>query len=78
MALFCLSIFKNYLVFDKEGNGFITQDELKKILQSLGEVLSDEEMKEMLKDLNVNTDGTINYEGIKINLIRKITILSLY
>ena len=30
----------------------------------MGEVLSDEEMKEMLKDLNVNTDGTINYEGI--------------
>ena len=53
-----------YLVFDKEGNGFITQDELKKVLQSMGEVLSDEEMKEMLKDLNVNTDGTINYEGI--------------
>lgn len=31
----------------------------------MGEVLSDEEMKEMIKDLNVNTDGTINYEGRK-------------
>jgi Ca2+-binding EF-hand superfamily protein len=29
----------------------------------MGEILNDEEMKEMLKDCNVNTDGTINYEG---------------
>ena len=53
-----------YLVFDKEGNGFVTQDELKKVMQSMGEVLNDDEMKEMIKDMNVNTDGTINYEGI--------------
>lgn len=48
-------------VFDKEGNGYIGQGELKYVLTSLGEKLSDEEVNELLKGVQVTTDGNINY-----------------
>ena len=50
-------------VFDKDGNGYLTVDELKKVLSTYAEKLSDDELKEFLKDCNIATDGTINYEG---------------
>ncbi len=45
------------------GNGYVNQDEFKEVMLTLGEKLTDEEMHDILKDCNVNTDGTINYEG---------------
>jgi Ca2+-binding EF-hand superfamily protein len=45
------------------GNGYVTQDEFKDCMLTLGEKLTDEEMHDIIKDCNVNTDGTINYEG---------------
>lgn len=40
-------------MFDKEGNGFIGQGELKYVLTSLGEKLSEEEVDELLKGVQV-------------------------
>ena len=47
----------------------MTQDAFKQIMSSLGEKLSDEELREILKDCNIATDGTINYEGNEIFLL---------
>lgn len=44
---------RGFQVFDKEGNGFIGQGELKYVLTSLGEKLSDEEVDELLKMVQV-------------------------
>lgn len=54
-----------FLVFDREGNGYLTQDDFKKVMSTLGERLTEDELKEIIKDCNVNTDGTINYEGMQ-------------
>lgn len=40
-------------MFDKDNNGYIGQGELKYILTSLGEKLSDEEVDELLKGVKV-------------------------
>lgn len=48
--------------FDKDGNGFITRDELANVMTSLGEKLSDQELAEMMADADVNGDGKINYD----------------
>ena len=50
-------------MFDKEGNGFIGAGELRYVLTSLGEKLSDEEVDELLKGVQVGPDGNINYES---------------
>lgn len=41
-------------MFDKDGNGTIGQGELKYVLTSLGEKLSDEEVDELLKGVKVS------------------------
>ena len=37
---------------------------LKLVLTSLGEKLSDDEVEELLKGVNVGKDGSINYTGL--------------
>ncbi|EPZ32322.1 Short-chain dehydrogenase/reductase SDR domain-containing protein [Rozella allomycis CSF55] len=50
-------------VFDKEGNGFISVGELRYVLTSLGEKLTDEEVDEILKQTDVvGKEGFVQYE----------------
>jgi calmodulin len=44
-------------VFDQDQNGFISRDELRHVLQNLGELLSDDELAEMLREADVEGDG---------------------
>ncbi|NP_001151507.2 calmodulin [Zea mays] len=48
-------------VFDQDQNGFISRDELRHVLQNLGERLSEEELAEMLREADADGDGQINY-----------------
>ena len=49
-----------FKVFDKDGSGTISSDELRNVLKSLGEDLTDAEVDEMIKLADVNGDGTID------------------
>jgi len=51
-----------FKVFDKNGNGFITADELRHIMTNIGDSLNDEEIEEMIKEADGDGDGQINYE----------------
>ncbi|KAJ1944613.1 myosin II light chain, partial [Kickxella alabastrina] len=51
-----------FQVFDREGNGFISAGELRYVLTSLGEALSDAEVDELLKGVPMDKHGNINYE----------------
>ncbi|KAI3662376.1 hypothetical protein MP638_004900 [Amoeboaphelidium occidentale] len=53
---------QGFQVFDKDGNGFIPVGELRYVLTSLGEKLSDEEVDELLKVAEVDKNGLVNYE----------------
>lgn len=48
--------------FDKDGNGFITSAELRHLLTTLGEKLSDEEAEQLLAG-HEDSKGNINYEN---------------
>ena len=50
------------IVFDKDGNGFISAAELRHVMTNLGEKLTDEEVDEMIREADVDGDGQINYE----------------
>ncbi|KAL2167127.1 hypothetical protein VTG60DRAFT_1681 [Thermothelomyces hinnuleus] len=50
-----------FKVFDKDGSGTISSDELRNVLKSLGENLTDQELDEMIKLADRNGDGTIDY-----------------
>ena len=60
---------RGFQVFDKDMTGFIGVGQLRYILTNLGEKMSDEEVDELLKGVNIDTSsGEINY----VELVRTI------
>lgn len=51
-----------FKIFDRDGNGVLTKDELKDIMTKMGDPLSDEEAEEFLKQADLDGDGKINYK----------------
>jgi calmodulin len=62
-----------FRVFDKDGNGFISAAELRHVMTTLGEKLTDEEVDEMIREADINGDGQVNYEGIYMNMCKVVT-----
>ena len=57
-----------FQVFDKDGDGFISADELKDVMMNLGEELTDEEINEMITEADIDGDGKVSYEDFIITL----------
>ena len=57
--------------YDKNGDGFISKDELKEVLGKV-QTLTDQDLEDLIKDVDVNKDGLIDYEGNK--KLRKLVI----
>lgn len=51
-----------FKVFDKDGNGFISAEELEFAMTKIGEKLTKEEVQQMIKEADLDGDGQINYE----------------
>lgn len=51
--------------FDKNGDGQISVNELKEVMDRLGEKLSENELNEMMNDADTNKDGFIDFEEFK-------------
>lgn len=49
-------------VFDKEGNGYVLAVEIQHVLASLGEALKQDEVDEIFKGVEVNSNGAMKYE----------------
>lgn len=54
-----LSIFR---LFDRDRSGMISKIQMQSILKQFGEMLTDEEISEMIIEADVDGDGFINYE----------------
>ena len=57
--------------YDKNGDGFISKDELKEVLGKV-QTLTDQDLEDLIKDVDVNKDGLIDYEGKE--KLRKLSI----
>lgn len=51
-----------FKVFDRDGNGLISSHELRFVMSTSGEKLSEEDIEEMIKEADENGDGYIDYE----------------
>ncbi|PRD23599.1 UNVERIFIED_CONTAM: Eip63F-1 [Trichonephila clavipes] len=51
-----------FRVFDKDGNGYITKDELKMAMDLIDESVTEAQLDDMLKATDIDHDGRINYE----------------
>ncbi|XP_022907155.1 calmodulin-like isoform X2 [Onthophagus taurus] len=50
-----------FRVFDKHNRGYITASDLRAVLQCLGEDLNEEEIEDMIKEVDVDGDGRIDF-----------------
>ena len=51
-----------FSVFDKDSSGRISAEELRHVMQSLGENLSDEEIQQMIREADTDGDGEISFQ----------------
>jgi Ca2+-binding EF-hand superfamily protein len=51
-----------FKVFDVDGDGFITAEELRQIMAKLGETMTDEEVEMMIEEADADGDGQISYK----------------
>jgi len=51
-----------FKVFDQDGDGFISPEELKSVMLTLGETLSQDEIEEMIREADLDGDGKVCYE----------------
>ena len=59
----CLKGMKKYFnLYDANGDGFITAEELKTFLDSVGKTTSEEEAKEDVRQADKDGDGKINWK----------------
>ncbi|KAL0210419.1 hypothetical protein RCL1_004855 [Eukaryota sp. TZLM3-RCL] len=50
---------KAFELFDHDGNGYIDLEDIKKVTLELGETISDEELKEILDEADLDGDGRL-------------------
>ncbi|KAK7083976.1 hypothetical protein SK128_028510, partial [Halocaridina rubra] len=51
-----------FKVFDKSKSGYLSSAELRHVMTSLGEKMSEQEVEDMIKDASPKGDGKVNYE----------------
>jgi len=52
-----------FRIFDKDGTGTISSEELRRVMMNMGWRMSEEEVYEMMSEADIDGDGEINYEG---------------
>lgn len=51
-----------FMLFDKDGDGSITKEELGRVMRSLGQFAREEELQQMLHDVDIDGDGCFSFE----------------
>ena len=51
-----------FQIFDKDGDGLITTKELGTVMRSLGQNLSEDELKEMIEEVDTDKSGNIDFQ----------------
>lgn len=52
----------------RNADGYIDLDELKMMLESTGEAITEDDIEELMKDGDKNNDGKIDYDGERFEM----------
>jgi calmodulin len=64
-------LIESFKLIDRDGTGKISGPELKFLISTLGETISDEEIDEMIREADLDGDGEINYEEFSKIMLNK-------
>lgn len=64
-------IAKSFNVFDIDGDGLITEDELQTTMSSLGDPMNEKEVKAMIAEADLDGDGKINFKEFQVLMDNK-------
>ncbi|XP_014771763.1 neo-calmodulin isoform X3 [Octopus bimaculoides] len=53
---------ESFRLFDKDGDGSISTDELRKVLRDLGQYPSVDEIRQMVQEIDIDGDGRFSFE----------------
>mmetsp|Transcript_140756 Transcript_140756/g.341980 ORF Transcript_140756/g.341980 Transcript_140756/m.341980 type:complete len:176 (+) Transcript_140756:290-817(+) len=59
-------VMEAFRVLDEDGNGYISSEELRNIMENLGEKLTDEEITDIINEADIDGDGQIDYEEFSL------------
>ncbi|KAL9058245.1 MAG: hypothetical protein Q9162_001844 [Coniocarpon cinnabarinum] len=51
-----------FKVFDKDGSGTLSKAEVREVMRSLGENITEEELDEMMREVDLDKSGTIDFK----------------
>ena len=52
-----------FAMIDKDGSGKISADELRQVMRSIGEKFTDDDIDEIIREIDMDGDGEVDYEG---------------
>ena len=58
-------------VFDQDGDGQISLDDLRSFMESIGEKLSEAQLQEIISEIDTNGSNSISYEEFQETIERK-------
>ncbi|KAF8336360.1 calmodulin-like protein [Cantharellus anzutake] len=56
---------ETFRMFDRDGSGQISKEELEAIMKQLGKNLTDEELEQMIKEVDTDGDGHVDFEEFR-------------
>ena len=62
-------LWEAFQMFDEDGNSTISAEELGQVMRSLGQNPSDTELRDMIKEVDVDLSGTIDFEEFKALMV---------
>ncbi|NJM70263.1 MAG: ERV1/ALR-related protein [Scytonema sp. RU_4_4] len=64
-------LWEAFKVFDEDSSGAISTEELGQVMRSLGQSPSDTELRDMIKEVDVDLSGSIDFEEFKALMVSK-------
>lgn len=65
-------LWEAFKVFDADGSGSISSEELGQVMRSLGQSPNETELRDMIKEVDVDLSGSIDFEEFKMLMVSQI------